>query len=181
VREGIERQHGLTAWEEGMVSRAGSSTQSSAEAESPEIVYGARLGDLKASIQHAIAHRAYEFFEARGRQHGSDLEDWFRSETELLHPQEVKIWESANEISVTAEVPGFLAEELKIGVEPGRVVLWGQVGREPNPGSSYPARAPLALFHSVDLPANVDPTRSSATLADGLLKLVLLKVAEPRA
>ena len=34
----------------------------------------------------AIALRAYELFEARNRQHGYDLEDWLRAETELLSP-----------------------------------------------------------------------------------------------
>jgi HSP20 family molecular chaperone IbpA len=150
------------------------------EASAPEMVYGARLGDFKASIQHAIAYRAYEFFEARGRRHGSDLEDWFRSETELLHPQEVKIWESANEISVTAEVPGFLPKELKIGIEPRRLTLWGQVGPENDRTASYPTRAPLALLHTLDLPATVDPAAASATFADGLLKLVLPKLVEQK-
>ena len=35
-------------------------------------------------VQLAIARRAYELFEARGREHGHDWEDWFRAESELL-------------------------------------------------------------------------------------------------
>jgi hypothetical protein len=31
-----------------------------------------------------IARRAYERFEARGREHGRDQEDWFTAEQELL-------------------------------------------------------------------------------------------------
>ena len=31
----------------------------------------------------AIAHRAYELFEMRGREHGHDREDWIRAEFEL--------------------------------------------------------------------------------------------------
>lgn len=142
----------------------------------PEIVYGESLGDFKAKIQEAIARRAYELFEARSRQHGADLEDWFRAESELLHPLKVNVWESATEITVTAEIPGFLAEELKIGVEMRRVTLWGQVGPEPSRTSAYPTRTPLALLHSIELPAEVDPRQASAKFADGLLKLILPKM-----
>lgn len=141
----------------------------------PEILYGEPLGDLKAHIQEAIAHRAYEFFAARGRQHGLDLDDWFRSETELLHPVKVNTWESPGEITVTAEIPGFRAEELKIGIAPGSVILWGQVGPEPNRPGAYPTRAPLALLHTIDLPGVVDPAQASAAFVDSLLKLVLPK------
>jgi HSP20 family molecular chaperone IbpA len=145
-------------------------------AAAPQVFYGDRLADFKVRIQEAIAHRAYEFYEARGRQDGLDLEDWFRSEEELLHPLKVNTWASANEITVTAEIPGFLAEEIEIGIEPRRVLIWGQVGPEPNRTSAYPTRAPIALFHSIDLPAAIDPPRASTKFTDGLLKLVLPKL-----
>jgi len=141
----------------------------------PQILYGERLGDFKSNIQDAIAHRAYEFYEARGRRHGLDLEDWFRSETELLHPLKVNTWESPHEITLTAEIPGFRAEELKIGIAPESVILWGQVGPEHDRTGAYPARAPLALLHTIDLPGVVDPAHASATFSDGLLKLILPK------
>ena len=36
----------------------------------------------------AIARRAYELYEQRGRTDGSDLEDWLRAEAELLRPSQ---------------------------------------------------------------------------------------------
>jgi HSP20 family molecular chaperone IbpA len=149
--------------------------QSREGAAEPGIVYGSQLADFKAQIQDAIAHRAYEFFEARGHSHGADLEDWFRSEAELLHPLEVKTWESPHEITVTAEIPGFLPEELRIGIEPRSVTLWGQVGPHPSRTSAYPARAPVTLLHTIELPAEVDPRRASAKFSGSLLKLILPK------
>ncbi len=35
----------------------------------------------------AVSHRAYELFEARGAEHGHDVQDWFEAETELLASQ----------------------------------------------------------------------------------------------
>ena len=140
-----------------------------------EIVSGEGLGKLMSDIRDAIAHRAYELFEARGYQHGNDLEDWFRAESELLHPLKVKTWETDREVIVTAEVPGFRPEELKIGVEPQRVTISGNLNPRPPRGDRYPSRAPVVLYHTLDLPAKVDPSRASATLVDSLCKLELPK------
>jgi Protein of unknown function (DUF2934) len=34
-------------------------------------------------LEDQIRRRAYELYEARGREHGRDLEDWFRAEAEV--------------------------------------------------------------------------------------------------
>ncbi len=141
----------------------------------PEIVTGERLGDLASKIQDTIAHRAYELFEARGYQHGHDMEDWFRAESELLHPVKVNSWESDREVVITAEVPGFAGEEVEIGVKPRQVTIWGKPIPKPGPTDAYPRRAPVALYHALDLPAEIDPSEASAKLADGLLTLQLPK------
>ncbi len=68
----------------------GTKLRDGGRAATPEIVSGEGLGGFASKIQDAIAHRAYELFEARGYQNGHDLEDWFRAESELLHPVKVK-------------------------------------------------------------------------------------------
>ena len=40
--------------------------------------------DLPGGIEDEIRVRAYELFQERGGQHGFDLEDWRRAETEIL-------------------------------------------------------------------------------------------------
>ena len=35
------------------------------------------------NIEERIRCRAYELYEARGREHGRDWEDWFRAESEI--------------------------------------------------------------------------------------------------
>jgi len=34
--------------------------------------------------EEIIQARAYQFYEGRGREHGHDLEDWLRAETEIF-------------------------------------------------------------------------------------------------
>jgi len=87
--------------------------------------------DLQRKVQElqlAIAHRAHELFEARGRQHGHDLEDWLRAETELLCPVSISMSESKDRISVRANVAGFDQSEIEVSVEPSRITILGQKG-----------------------------------------------------
>jgi HSP20 family protein len=142
-----------------------------------EIVTGESLGKLASRMREGVARRAYELFEAGGYQHGSDLEDWFRAESELLHPLKVKTWETDREVVVTAQVPGFRPEEVKVGVEPQRVIISGNLDSRSPRADAYPSRSPVALYHALDLPAKVDPSSASASLVDGLLKLKLSKIA----
>ena len=48
-----------------------------------EISYGANAGPTVGYVTELIRKRAYEFFEARGREPGHNLEDWLRAELEI--------------------------------------------------------------------------------------------------
>ena len=37
-------------------------------------------------IYNSIAKRAFEIFESNGRNFGHEFDDWFKAESELLHP-----------------------------------------------------------------------------------------------
>jgi Protein of unknown function (DUF2934) len=76
--------------------------------------------DLSREMQQvrlAIARRAYELFEARGREHGHDWEDWFRAESELLRPVSTSTSESADQFTVRTNVLGFGESELRVSIE----------------------------------------------------------------
>ena len=143
----------------------------------PEIISGEGIGALASKIRDAIAHRAFELFEAHGYERGRDLEDWFRAESELVHPVKVEIGESGGQVSVTVEMPHFGTEEVKIGVKPRQVIIWGELslGAKAH-GWVRPQRAPATLCHTLDLPAEIDPSKASARLVDGILMLKLPKV-----
>ncbi len=147
------------------------------QAATPRIISGEELGALASEIRDAIAHRAFELFEARGYERGRDLEDWLRAESELVHPVKVKIGESERQVTVTAEMPDFGIEEVKIGVKPRQVIIWGELGLGARAHAWVrPQGAPVMLCHTLDLPAEIDPSKASARLADGILKLKLPKV-----
>ena len=74
----------------------------------------------------SIARRAFEIFNDNGRWLGHELEDWFRAESELLHPVHLDIAESDDNLTIRAEVPGFNAKELEINVEPRKLTIAGK-------------------------------------------------------
>jgi HSP20 family molecular chaperone IbpA len=61
-----------------------------------------------------IAQRAYEIFESRGGAHGSDPDDWFTAEGEVLHPLAIERTETESALRITAQVPGFEAKDLEV-------------------------------------------------------------------
>ena len=140
----------------------------------PKIVEAGDLAGLLDSIYHAIAYRAYELYEARGRQDGHDIEDWFHAESELLRPVKVDVRDLGDYLAVHAEVVGFAAKELTLGVEARRVIIWGQKTQAAQ--GQTPRSIQEQILRSVDLPVEIDPKKTAATLKGGALDITLPKI-----
>jgi HSP20 family protein len=151
--------------------------------------------DLRREMQQvelAIARRAHELFEARGCEHGHDLEDWFRAESELLRPVSVTISESEDRITIRANVLGFGPNELKVSIEPRRITILGE--KEPSATKSAerktgPSAGPDKILQVIDLGTEdlatdlaneVTPENAVVEWLGGLLKFELPKVAKPK-
>lgn len=131
-------------------------------------------------IHDMVARRAYELFESRGCVNGHDLDDWHQAEHELLFPCRHDLKDSAEGIILHAEMPNsFTAEQLKVGVEPRRVIVSGE--REVSmlcgdgEGTHTEKRA-QRVFRVHDLPVEVDPSRSTAVLRGDILDVQMPKV-----
>lgn len=57
---------------------------------------------------------------------GNDLDDWLRTESELLCPISIAMSESKDCVNVRANVAGFGRSEIEVSVEPGRVMILGK-------------------------------------------------------
>ena len=129
-------------------------------------------------IYDSIARRAFEIFSGNGHGFGHDLEDWFRAESELLHPVHMKVAESDQAVSVMAEVPGFEAKDLEIKLEPTRLTVSGkrETKEEQKKGKTvYHEHCANQILRIVDLPAGVDASKAEAKLKDGTLEMQLPK------
>ena len=129
-------------------------------------------------IYDSIARRAFEIFSSNGHGFGHDLEDWFKAESELLHPVHMKVAESDEAVSVTAEVPGFDAKDLEIKLEPTRLTVSGkrETKEEQKKGkTTYQEHCANEILRIVELPAEVDASKAQAKLKNGMLEMQLPK------
>jgi len=155
--------------------------QSENEAARIKLLPGSDLFDRIQDLSSSIAHRAFEIFENRGRAFGRDLEDWVRAESEILHPVHLDIAESGDAFTVRAEVPSFSAKELEVGVEPHRLTITGKrkTSKEHTRKKTiYTEQCSNQIYRTIDLPGEVDTSKVTATLKNGVLELSMPKAAK---
>ena len=148
---------------------------------SPVFVEAEKLFEQMKEFSQSVARRAYEYFEARGREFGHDLEDWFRAESELMRRVPVEVKEADGQITVRAEVPGFASDEIKISVEPQKLVISGKSEKTTEKEQTLISEFRSNQFcRELRLPTKVEPDKTTAVLKDGVLELVFAKAAESK-
>jgi len=134
-------------------------------------------------IYEAIARRAFELFEGNGRWPGHDLDDWLRAEGEVLRPLPLELKEADGDFTVRAEVPGFAANDLEITLEPRSLRISGkrEIKEEEKKGKTIRSefRADQVL-RTIGLPVDIDTSKATATLKDGVLTIDLPKAAHAK-
>jgi len=134
--------------------------------------------DLFDSVFDSITRRAFELFEGNGRWPGNELADWFRAESEVLHPVHLELRESEDSFSVEAEVPGFDPKDLEITVEPRTLRIAGERERHEEKKKGKALRSEWCanrILRTIDLPAEIDTGKASASLKAGILTIELPK------
>lgn len=142
------------------------------------------LSDRTSQTFEAIARRAFQLFEKEGAPNGRDLEHWLKAESELLHPVSITVMESDDAVTVQAEVPGFSAADLQVSVESGRLTIGGkkESREEQKKGKAiYREQSSSEILRVINLPSAVDASKATATLTNGVIELVLPKVAKASA
>lgn len=128
-------------------------------------------------LQERIARRAKELCEVRIGRQGYDSHDWLLAECELLRPVEFSVTEYEDEVRVHAGVLGFEADELKVAIEPRRVILHGKKHLAPELGNHvfYVEWVPDEIYKRIELPALVVPEQAVCTLRGGALEVNIRK------
>ena len=162
-----------------MKNPSAATTAPAKEAVPMKMLPGSNLFDRIQDLSDSIARRAFEIFDGRGRAQGNDLEDWLRAESEFLHPVHLDIAQSDYAYTVHLEVPGFSANDLEVGVEPHRLTISGKREASEERKSKktiYSERCVSQIFRAIELPADVDASKVTANLKDGVLELSMPKV-----
>lgn len=142
-----------------------------------------KLFEEMEKIYKTISERAFELFHFRGREWGKEWTDWFKAESEILKHVPTEISEAEGMLKVKLEVPGFKAENLKVSVEPTRLIVNGryEAKEEKKEGEEviYTERRTNQILRDLALPCEVNPEKASAILKDGILTLTIPKAVEP--
>ncbi len=144
-----------------------------------KVVNGTSGLDHVEEISASISQRAYELFENGGRIPGRELDHWFRAEAELLHPVHVEIAETDDALTICAEIFGFSPEQVEVSVSPRHVTIMGKrEAREQHKSGKtvYAERCADRVFRTFELPVEINTSKSTATLKDGVLEVALPKV-----
>jgi HSP20 family molecular chaperone IbpA len=155
-------------------------SQASSGSLTPRFVEPEAVINRMNEVYDTVARRAFELFEGDGRVNGRALDHWFKAEAEMLHPAHVQIRESEDAITVAAEVPGFNVNELQLSLEPRRLTISGKKqskseGKKDN--VVYSELCSSELLKSVELPAEVNLSRATATLNNGVLEINVAKAS----
>jgi len=155
-----------------------------AQSAAVRVVEPQSLIDRINQVYQTIARRAFELFESEGGAPGRDLDHWLKAESELLRPVAVNVTEANDALTVQAEVPGFDAGDLEACVESGRLTISGkkESKEEQKKGKTiYREQRSNEILRVITLPAAVDASKATATLANGVLELILPRAAEAQA
>ncbi len=106
------------------------------------------------------------------------LEDWLKHEADLLHPIHIILSESSDALSIRADVPGVKEEDLRIKLEPARVMITRRPAMSSQFGAKYSASCSDEMTRVIDLPNAATVNKIRITVRDGVLELDLAK-AEP--
>jgi HSP20 family molecular chaperone IbpA len=142
-------------------------------------VVEADIFDRMNETDELIAERAYEIYQSRGGGHGSDQDDWFAAEQEVLPERVIEQDVSDDEVRLTAQLPGFDANDLEVVIGHQRAVICGRHSDSGQAGDANRSRR--RVLQIVELPFAVDPVLSRATLQAETLHVRLPRLADTSA
>ncbi|MBK9163271.1 MAG: Hsp20/alpha crystallin family protein [Acidobacteria bacterium] len=151
---------------------------------SPLFVDVEKMFERSTELFRDIGSRAFEFFQDRGHMIGTQLDDWFRAESEILRPTPVEITENETTITLKAAVPGFRPDEIEVSVKGDKAFISGRSGTElkSEDEKTFYSEWKSDRFHrELTLPSLVDEENVKAELKDGILTLAMIKRAEKEA
>lgn len=151
------------------------------DSKSPALIEPEAMFRKWEEIARETAEKAFELFRLRNGEQGTDLDDWFAAERQLLRSVPVEISETDGKVDVRAAVPGFRPEEIEVSIHDNVLTMTGQTEtREEHDRDNvlYTDWHSNRFFRQIPLPVRVDARGVAAELKDGVLQLSLPKTAD---
>jgi HSP20 family molecular chaperone IbpA len=125
------------------------------------------------SVQRRIRERAFELSRERPR-HVHEIYDWMMAESEIVSVPPAELVEKDGTFEVTFAVPGVKADEVKVLVSPGQILLRSDSthAHDATAGTVHWCDfKATTVFRSVNLPQPVDVKTARINFDDGLLRV----------
>jgi len=135
------------------------------------------------AITDEIRNRAFSLFERRGLMPGLDLEDWLQAEREVVWAPASELIENKNDFHAQIALPGFEAKELEVTATPNALVVRAE-STHTHEGKEADVRfcefSGKKMFRRLDLPADIDVDKVTASLDKGILEVTAPKAMAKR-
>jgi len=94
----------------------------------------------------------------------------------------IDIFETDEGLTLIADVPGLVKDDLEINFDQGILTLEGKASHAPSGDSLFREFSATGYYRQFRIPESIDPDKTSAELKDGVLTLQLHKAeaAKPR-
>jgi len=134
------------------------------------------------SVLERIRARAFDLFSRRGFVGGHALDDWLAAEREICWPAG-ELAEQDKAYTLSVALPGFEPADISVTATPHELVVHAKSKVESKREEAVKKGEKMCwsefrgndVYRQVDLPKNIDPQSVTASLHNGLLKIVATK------
>jgi len=134
------------------------------------------------SVLERIRARAFDLFSRRGFVGGHALDDWLAAEREICWPAG-ELAEQDKAYTLSVALPGFEPADIAVAATPHELVVHAKSKVESKREEEAKKGGKVCwsefrsndVYRQVDLPKNIDPQSVTASLHNGLLKIVATK------
>jgi HSP20 family protein len=122
--------------------------------------------------------RAFSLFQERGATPGADLDDWLRAEREIVWSPQAELVESDKEVRIQIAAPGLEPGQIHVTALPETIIVKGDATHQHKRGDGsvqFCEFSEKSLFRRFELDNRIDVERVTATLDNGILRIVAPK------
>jgi len=138
--------------------------------------------EMESVLEH-IRARAFDLFSGRGFGHGHALDDWLAAEREICWPTG-ELVEEDKAYTLSVALPGFEPADISITATPHELIVHAKSKAESKKEEEakkvcWSEFRSNDVYRQIELPKNIDVQSVSASLNNGLLKIVATKAEKP--
>jgi HSP20 family molecular chaperone IbpA len=138
------------------------------------------------SVFERIRARAFDLFSQRGFGEGRALDDWLAAEREICWPAG-ELVEQDKAYTLSVALPGFEPADISVTATPRELVVHAKSKTESKKDEEVKKGEKVCwsefrgndVYRRVELPKNIDLQSVTASLQNGLLKIVATKAEKP--